>query len=413
MREVIYPTLLQSSNTIQSNSWFDIKEIKNENKIELNSTKYKYNYINTLKIKLDLNENQKKKLKLWLDDCTDIYNVANEYIIKNLDEKYKNFKKIVNFIKLRKELNEKIKKICEKNKLQKHTGDYAVKHCVEMYKSAYSNLNNKNIKQFTIQNLNKLKRRKNLIIEPASISKKKNSFFVTILGDIKSTLPLKLIKRNSILQYDKIRNTFIIISPVDLEKTKTLKQYNKCGIDIGVRTFMSVFSPEISYEIGTNTNKIIDKINKKLDNLQSNKDSKNISEKKYEKVKTKYLDKKENLTKELHNKTAKFLLEKFKIINIGKVSTKKMISNLEGNLHKIVKRRLMFLSHYRFRMKLQQMKIKYNTKINEIDEYMTSKTCCNCKNIKKELKAEKTYECKKCKLVIDRDINASINIYDI
>ena len=52
-------------------------------------------------------------------------------------------------------------------------------------------------------------------------------------------------------------------------------------------------------------------------------------------------------------------------------------------------------------------------KVLTVDEFRTSKTCCNCKNIKKELKAEKTYECKKCKLVIDRDINASINIYDI
>jgi putative transposase len=46
-----------------------------------------------------------------------------------------------------------------------------------------------------------------------------------------------------------------------------------------------------------------------------------------------------------------------------------------------------------------------------IDEYMTSKTCCKCKNIKQDLKGEKIYNCSECNLVIDRDINAAINIY--
>ena len=90
-----------------------------------------------------------------------------------------------------------------------------------------------------------------------------------------------------------------------------------------------------------------------------------------------------------------------------------MVSNLTGNLYDLVKRRLMALSHYRFRMKLHQMKIKYNNNINEIDEYMTSKKCCNCQNINKKLTSEKIYKCDKCKILIDRDINASINIYDL
>ena len=34
-----------------------------------------------------------------------------------------------------------------------------------------------------------------------------------------------------------------------------------------------------------------------------------------------------------------------------------------------------------------------------------------CKNIKQDLKGEKIYNCSECNLVIDRDINAAINIY--
>ena len=47
-----------------------------------------------------------------------------------------------------------------------------------------------------------------------------------------------------------------------------------------------------------------------------------------------------------------------------------MVSNLTGNLQKKTKRRLLALSHYKFRMKLLQMSTKWNNKINLINEYM-------------------------------------------
>ena len=44
--------------------------------------------------------------------------------------------------------------------------------------------------------------------------------------------------------------------------------------------------------------------------------------------------------------------------------------------------------------------------------YASSKTCSKCGNIKKDLKlSDRTYHCEKCGAVIDRDLNASINLY--
>ena len=71
----------------------------------------------------------------------------------------------------------------------------------------------------------------------------------------------------------------------------------------------------------------------------------------------------------------------------------------------------MALSHYRFRVTLKQMAIKFGVNVKETDEYMTSKTCHNCGNIHSELGSKKTYNCAKCGLSLDRDINAAINIY--
>jgi putative transposase len=90
-----------------------------------------------------------------------------------------------------------------------------------------------------------------------------------------------------------------------------------------------------------------------------------------------------------------------------------MISKTSGNLYKIVKRRLVALSHYKFREKLKSMALKWGCKINEIDEYQTSKKCHNCNNLKKDLGSNKIYNCMNCNLSIDRDLNASINIYNL
>ena len=127
-----YPTLLEAGNIIISNSWFDIKEHKNQ---AYNRKKRKQiinvDYIDTIKIKLELNNNQKAIILKWLDDCIDVYNMTNQHLKIVLTNN--NYKKTLNFINLRKELNEYIREICKINSFDKNTADYAVKHCVEMY----------------------------------------------------------------------------------------------------------------------------------------------------------------------------------------------------------------------------------------------------------------------------------------
>ena len=62
-------------------------------------------------------------------------------------------------------------------------------------------------------------------------------------------------------------------------------------------------------------------------------------------------------------------------------------------------------------MKLRKMADKYGCKIVEVSAYLTSKNCHNCKITDDKLKSSKIFICKNYNLVIDRDINAAINIY--
>ncbi len=403
----IYPTLLQASN-INSNSWFDIKRYKN-NAYNKKKKKYtvNYSYVNTNKIILYLTEEQKNIINLWMDDCTYIYNFTNWYIKHIITDK--NYKQLLNFINIRNQLNSTIKNFCELHNLNKHTGDYAVKHCIEMYKSAVSNC--KSVDKFNIKDLQLNRRRKNLVIEPLSVSKNKNAIFLRELGEINSSLPLNTITQNSVLQYDSYKKTYCIITPKTVNNTVDVHQYKKCGIDIGVRTFLTVFSKAETYEIGTNTKDYIDKTNKRLDNIRSSYDQQIITKKQFSSLYNKYSDKLKNKIIDMHNKTSNFLLSNFNTIMIEKISIKQMVSNLTGNLQDITKRRLLALSHYKLKMKLKQMAVKYGSKITEVPAYLTSKNCHNCLHTNDNLESFKLFLCENCGLIMDRDINASINIY--
>ena len=46
--------------------------------------------------------------------------------------------------------------------------------------------------------------------------------------------------------------------------------------------------------------------------------------------------------------------------------------------------------------------------------YPSSKTCCKCGYVKRDLTLkDRTYKCPKCGLTIDRDINAAINLFKL
>ena len=59
--------------------------------------------------------------------------------------------------------------------------------------------------------------------------------------------------------------------------------------------------------------------------------------------------------------------------------------------------------------------LKTKTNVVKIDRfYPSSKTCSNCGYIKKDLSLkERIFECLNCNIKIDRDYNASLNIYRV
>ena len=66
---------------------------------------------------------------------------------------------------------------------------------------------------------------------------------------------------------------------------------------------------------------------------------------------------------------------------------------------------------FEFKTKLNSKCKQSNIELRIVDKfYPSSKTCSCCGSIKKDLKlSDRVYKCK-CGLIIDRDLNASINL---
>jgi transposase len=405
-----FPSLLQIANKVETHSWFNINQIKNDNLnlTSLNSKKNKTHTIKTKKYIIYPNDKQKNILQQWFHSVINMYNITNNYIKTS----YNNNGQIESFFTIRKLLEQDAKNIIASTHVSKHILDYSVKHCIEMYKSAISNFKKGNIKQFEISNLQHTRNRFNLVLEPNNFSKKINGFYVNALGEMKYDRKLNhLIKKNSILQYNKNKDKYYLIVPYDREFETTLIRDKLCGIDLGVRTFATLYSTNESLEIGSNLLPTIDLYHKRKDQLQGFLDRRFISQEKYNKLTFKYGNNMRNKIDDLHKKVSVMLVKKFETINIGKISTKSIVSNDTSNTSDRTKRRLLTLSFYKFLERLNITGSKYECNINLISEYKTSMTCNNCHNENISLGANKVYDCIKCHMKIDRDINSAIIFY--
>lgn len=113
-----------------------------------------------------------------------------------------------------------------------------------------------------------------------------------------------------------------------------------------------------------------------------------------------------NLVDELHKKLTKWLLENYQYIFIPRLNFHKC-----KKLNSKSKAKMASYRHCSFLDRLINKSREYvKSYILEVNESYTSKTCSKCGNQHENLKNKDIYECKKCKIKIGRDINASKNM---
>jgi transposase len=228
--------------------------------------------------------------------------------------------------------------------------------------------------------------------------------------------PLKLSKDKSLINL-KIQHTcrlkndkgkWFLYIPIKSSLEKEIALCDSCSLDPGTRKFQTIYSEENTIKIGIRREQL-KKLQEKLDNLQSLRSNKLITKSKYTKKNSKIQFRIKNLIDELHYQTISYLTKTFQTIFIPKFESQELI---KINKSKKFRRDLLSLRHYTFRERLiSKSKMKQGCTVHICTEEYTSKTCGLCGNLNYDLGSNEIYECKKCNLKIDRDINGARNIH--
>ena len=192
------------------------------------------------------------------------------------------------------------------------------------------------------------------------------------------------------------------------------------GIDLGLEKFAVVSNGNVYKNI--NKSKKIIKLEKKL-----NREQKCLS-RKYEQLKNN--KKGESTRKNLDKQKLKVQKIHFKLNNIRTDYINKTINELvktkpayitieDLNISGMIKNKYLSKSikdqkFYEFRQRILNKCNLYGIELRIADRfYPSSKTCHKCGNVKKDLKlSDRIYKCLICGEIIDRDLNASLNLRD-
>ena len=176
---------------------------------------------------------------------------------------------------------------------------------------------------------------------------------------------------------------YIVVSE-EVQPTQTDKQGRVVALDPGVRTFMTFFSESSYGWLGKDSNLHIQKLCFKLDKLVSKMSKASCSHargfaatqrKRFKKAADRLKSKIQHLVKELHHKTARFLVDNFNVILLPSFESTQMVSKSRRKIRSKTVRQMLTLSHYQFKKHLE-WKAWETSKIalTSINEAYTSKT---------------------------------------
>jgi putative transposase len=233
-----------------------------------------------------------------------------------------------------------------------------------------------------------------------------NKIKVPIFGWLKCSeiLPQCEIKNVVI---SKTANQWFIAFKVPFKLQIINKINGTIGVDLGIKTLATLSNGKIFEAV-----KPYKKNKRKLKILQrryskKQKDSNNCKKACIKVAKLHY--KIANIRKDALHKLTTYLAKNHSEICIEDLNVKGMSKN-----HKLASA-ILDGGFSEFRRQLEYKCQWYSSTLTIIDRfYPSSKTCSNCGNIKKELKlSDRTYICDICDIcdiIIDRDLNAAINL---
>lgn len=203
---------------------------------------------------------------------------------------------------------------------------------------------------------------------------KETGIYHTILGQskLKEALPESFSDGRLTLAYGEY---YLIVSE-EVQPQQTDNQGRVVALDPGVRTFMTFFSEQSYGWLGNDSNLRIQKLCFKLDKLISNMSKATSAQKRrFKKAADRLRAKIQHLVKELHHKTAKFLVDNFDVILLPSFESSQMVSKSRRKIRSKSVRQMLSLSHYQFKKHLEWKAWESGkVALTNINEAYTSKT---------------------------------------
>ena len=192
------------------------------------------------------------------------------------------------------------------------------------------------------------------------------------------------------------------------------------GIDLGIKDLATVSNIDKPFK-NINKTEVVRKLKKKLRRLQrqvSKKCEMNKDGKKF--IKTKNIIKLEAQIRTIHQRLSNIRLNYTNnIVNTLVKAKPEYIAIEDLNVRGMLKNRhlskaIAQQNFHEFRRQLTYKCLWSNLELRIVDRWFpSSRLCSGCGSIDKDLKLkDRTYICKECGMILDRDKNASINLRD-
>lgn len=366
----------------------------------------------TKKVRLKPTKEQEEIMWKSVGTMRFIYN----WTLSKQETNYKNGGKFIQDGILRKEITQlKKEELSWLKYVSANIPKQAIKDACSSYKRFFKGLANK--PKFK----SKKKNRPSFYNDPIKLKVKENkSVLLEKIGWVKTSEQLPICKYyNPRITYD---NKYWYISiGIDIELEKQQLSNISLGIDLGLKNLAICSDGKVFKNI--NKTKKVKKLEKRLKQKQR-KCSKKYELNKIKKggdcqfVKTKNIIKIEKDIQLLHRKLKNIRNNYIHQITTEIVKTKPFRIVIEDlNIKGMLKNRHLSDSIrkqclYKFREYLTYKCEKYGIELVVANRFFpSSKTCSHCGNIKNNLKlSDRIYVCEECGIIIDRDLNASINL---
>lgn len=207
------------------------------------------------------------------------------------------------------------------------------------------------------------------------------------------------------------RQEYFLCIPLYKEFERTFS--NKvCAIDPGVRSFVSVYDPNgLAFNVD-DVNDVIFRRCLTIDKLKSLV-SKEKSKRKRSRMNRRIYNlfqRVKAMVNDMHQKVSKWLSENYNEVLLPSFGTSDLTSK-QKRISSKTSRAMLTWSHYKFKQLLCYKMSRTGGRVIDCHEYCSTKTCSCCGRINRNIKAEKTYDCKNCPNKLDRDVNAARNIF--